>query len=527
MIANVNSRTAPGRSLRWILILGLGVIVTCAMNGTFAGAQSADEQTHQAVVTADGGDQADESDHGGNGDHGGHTDPFSFILLGLALIVVVAMFGRWAAGRLDQPAVLGELIIGVVIGNVGYALGEPFFVLVMHLGDASSLCTEVWRSGASVVDAAGQVFTESQLVEGGIGQRLVTIMTGSSGVQNVLMGTGLWMFSSLGVILLLFMVGLESSVAEMVRVGPRAMIVAIIGIVVPFGLGYFVSKWILPELSTPAHLFLAATLCATSVGITARVFKDLKALHIPEAKIILGAAVIDDVLGLIILAVVAGVVTTGEVSAFDIARITGMSVLFLGVIMVFGERITRTAARVIGVLDRDNNKLLFPLALAFALSWLANQIELATIVGAFAAGLVLSERHFDDEPGKTTMEELVAPLERIFAPVFFVLMGMQVNLATFFDGNTALIALALTVVAIIGKIVSGIPVGGGVGRLAIGIGMIPRGEVGLIFASIGRGLGVVDDAVFSALVAMVMVTTLITPPALKWALARQARRSAE
>jgi Kef-type K+ transport system membrane component KefB len=418
--------------------------------------------------------------HEGEHAAGGHTDPFSFILIELALVVIVAMFGRWMAGRFGQPAVLGELLIGVLLGNVGYWLGRPFFIMVMHLGDAGALFREVWHFDISVSEAARHVFSEAQLVEGGIGYELLQIMTGPHGVQNILMGTGLWMFSSLGVILLLFMVGLESSVSEMIKVGTRASMVAVLGIVAPFGLGFLAAVWLLPELDTPAHLFLGATLCATSVGITARVFKDLKALRRSEVKVILGAAVIDDVLGLIILAVVVGIVATGEVRAAEIGRIAILSIIFLGAVMLLGERIAR-----------------------------------------FAAGLILDERQFDEHSQKTTIEELIAPLERIFAPVFFVLMGMQVNVASFLQPGTIVLASALTVVALAGKIICGLPAGRGVDRLSVGLGMVPRGEVGLIFASIGRGLGVVSDSVFSALVVMIMVTTLITPPALTWSMHRR------
>ena len=486
----------------------------------FAVVATANEIGRDAPITS----QADS--HGGEDDHagGGHVDPFSLVLIELALVVVVAMIGRWLAGLVAQPAVLGELLIGVLVGNVGYWLGRPFFVMVMHLGDAGLLFRAVWENGVSVSQAAQQIFTEAQMAEGGVGAQLVTIMTGASGVQNILMGTSIWMFSSLGVILLLFMVGLESSVSEMVRVGGRAAAVAVVGIVAPLGMGYLCSKWLLPELSTPAHLFLGATFCATSVGITARVFKDLGALQRSEAKIILGAAVIDDVLGLIILAVIVGIVATGEVIPSEIIRISLMSAIFLGAIMLLGERFARGAARVMGILDRSHNKLLFPLALAFALSWVANMIELATIVGAFAAGLILNDDQFDYMEKESTIEELVAPLERIFAPVFFVLMGMQVNVASFLDTNTITLAIVFTVVAIVGKLVAGLPAGPGIRRIAVGIGMVPRGEVGLIFASIGRGLNVVDDAVFSALVVMIMATTLVTPPALKWALPRQVDR---
>ena len=458
-----------------------------------------------------------EDEHAG----GGHTDPFSTIVLELALIMLAAAIGRRAAIRLGQPAVLGELLIGVAVGNIAYALGSPLFTLIMHLGDAQPLFVEVWTNGFSLDRAAQTLFSETELAPDGAGSRLIAVITGPDGSTLVLMGFALWLFSNLGVILLLFMVGLESSVDEMLRVGPRATVVAIIGIVAPFGLSLAATFWILPDAIMPVHIFIAATLCATSVGITARVFKDLDRIQTPEAKIILGAAVIDDVLGLIILAVVVGIVATGEIQLSEVARISAMSFVFLGLVIMFGERFVRWAVGFVRRVEPERGKLLFPLALCFLMSWIANQIELATIVGAFAAGLILSEEHFADHyEGHLTMEGLIGPLEAIFAPVFFVVMGLQVNLSAFTQGNTMAVAGALTVVAIIGKIVSGLGASPDMDRLSIGLGMIPRGEVGLIFASIGKGLGVVTGSLFSAVVLMVIITTLITPIALRWSLYR-------
>ncbi|MFQ5776761.1 MAG: cation:proton antiporter [Terriglobia bacterium] len=453
---------------------------------------------------------------------GSHTDPFSPILLQLTLIVLAAVIGRWLAGRFNQPSVLGELLIGVVLGNLGYWLHQPVFVLAMHLDSVSEIFRTIWASGLSVADAAQQVFSAAELAPGGVGEHVIQIMTGPGADRFVTMSMALWLFSNLGIILLLFMVGLDSSVEEMLRVGPRAAMVAVVGVVVPFLLGLGAGIWLLPGSSTPVHLFLGATLCATSVGITARVFKDLNKHRTRDAKIILGAAVIDDILGLIILAIVVGIVATGEVHLVEVARISLTSFLFIGGIIVFGEWFVRHAVSLFSLLERHHLKLLFSLTLAFMLSWLASLIGLAPIVGAFAAGLILTEevfaRHSDQ---KMTAKDLLGPLEAIFAPVFFVLMGMQVNLASFRQPGTLWLALAFTIAAIIGKLVAGVPAGRGSDRLSVGIGMIPRGEVGLIFASIGKGLGVVSDAVFSAVVIMVIVTTLITPVGLKWSLFRR------
>jgi Kef-type K+ transport system membrane component KefB len=451
---------------------------------------------------------------------GGHVDPFASVLLVLAAAIVVAMVGRWAAASVKQPSVLGELLVGVVLGNVGYWLGLPLFILIMHLGDAVPIFNAVFRTGDSVAQAAAHVLSPGQLAPGGVGERLVAVMTGPHAVRYVPMGFALWLFSNFGVILLLFMVGLESSVADMLKVGGRATIVAVAGVVAPFALGYAASHLLLPDAGVAAHLFLASTLCATSVGITARVFKDLGALQTSEAQLVLGAAVIDDVLGLIILAIAVGVASTGSLDPWGVGKIALLSGIFLTAVIVMGERLAGYGARLGRCVDRANYALLFPLALCCAMAWAANQIQLATIVGAFAAGLILRETHFEGINKKADLEHLVAPLGKLFAPIFFVLMGMQVNLQTFAHPGTLALAAALTAVAIVTKLICGLPAGPGRNKLAVGLAMVPRGEVGLIFASVGKGLGVVTDAEFSAIVIMVIVTTLITPPALKWSLAR-------
>jgi len=523
------SRNKLIRILLIVFISFLPLFVLREYSGTFI-LRPDKTQANATAVTLDGHTQsvslenveANPKDQDESDQHdAGHSDPFSFILIELAIIIVVAIIGRWAAIRFDQPAVLGELLIGVILGNVAYWLGSPLSFFIMHLSDAGQIFDRIWLTGGTAFDAAKYIFPASELEPGGMGQRLVQIMTGPGANKFIIMGFSLWLFSNLGVILLLFMVGLESSVKEMLEVGPKASKVAIVGVVCPFILGLMASIWLLPNSESPVHLFLAATFCATSVGITARVFKDLNSIQTNEAKIILGAAVVDDILALVILAIVVGIVTTGGVRFFEVGRILLFSIIFLGVIIKYGERFIRWVLPYVSVLDRNNSKLLFPLALAFLLAWFANLIELATIVGAFAAGLILDDDQFAmDEDTRTTMEETIKPLETIFAPIFFVLMGMQVNLGTFLQRETLWLSVAFIVVAMLGKIVAGIPAGRGTDRTTVGIGMLPRGEVGLIFASIGKGLGVVTDSIFSAVVIMVIVTTLITPLLLKWSLTR-------
>ena len=498
-----------------LLIVVAACAAFLAASGTFADTTAvrlaSSPSDSIAVAAHEGGHGASSSDH---------SDPFAPILLELALVVIFAIFGRWLAAKLNMASVLGELLIGVIIGNIGYYFQEPVFVLVMHLDSVRHLFTIVWSNGLAIAEAAPLVFSPQELVPGEIGHQIVWLFTHEGGGEYVTMAYALWIFSSLGVILLLFMVGLESSVPEMLKVGPRALLVAVVGVVLPFALGFGTSIFLLPEASTPADLFLGATLCATSVGITARVFQDLKRLHTAEAKVILGAAVIDDVLGLIILAVVVGIVVTGSLDLIEVAKIIGISVVFLGIAVVFGERIFHWIIRTTAHFEKGWIKLLYPLTLALLMSWFASVIGLAPIVGAFVAGLLLKDEYFGEGPQfHMRMEELVSPLEKLFAPVFFVLMGMMVNLETLTHLDTVLLSVGFIVVAIIGKLAAGYVVKG-LDRLSIGIGMVPRGEVGLIFAGIGKGLGVVNDGVFAAIVIMVMVTTLITPLALKWSLGR-------
>ena len=514
----------PGSASRFLLLVVVALLAGAVLRGMNGGALATPSGAAPAAPVQEetgGGATAHAGPEGSTHAGGEHTDPFSFILLELSLIIIVAMVSRWLAEKAGQPAVLGELLVGVVIGNIGYWLDQPLFVLIMLLGEAGPLFTEIFATGLSVADAAANVFSTNQLAPGGVGHQVLQIVTGPEASRYVLMGVALWAFSSLGVILLLFMVGLESNVDEMLRVGPRALMVAVIGIVAPFLLGLWANMWLLPGSPMPVHLFVAATLCATSVGITARVFKDMGCLQTHEAKVILGAAVIDDILGLIILAMVVGIVVTGQVVLSEVLRILFLSMVFLVAVILMGRRMVSWTVPLVSALDRHHVKLLFPLALAFAMSWLANMIELASIVGAFAAGLILEEQQFEKHAVGRKMEEMIGPVERLFAPVFFVLMGMQVNLETFLEYETIGLAVVLTGVAVIGKIIAGLPAGKHVDRLSVGIGMIPRGEVGLIFASIGKGLGVVTPGLFSAVVIMVMVTTLITPMALKWSLARR------
>ncbi len=427
-----------------------------------------------------------------------HSPDIAETFLWIAILLIAAKLSSLVE-KIGQPAVLGELVIGVLLGNL-LLLGIYFF----------------------------EPIKDNTFIE---------------------------FLAELGVVILLFQIGLESNLKDMKRVGIRAFLVAIIGVVVPFVLGtYVVGPWLLPGLSQSAYLFLGAALTATSVGITARVFRDLGRLKIPEAQIILGAAVIDDVMGLVILAVVSALVTVGSVSLGVVSWIVAKAILFLIGSIVAGQIFAPLLGKWFSKIH-TGVAMKFTLAISFGLvfAYLAHKIGLAPIVGAFAAGLVLDPVHFRffmepdvindiktatskaDSATKTRVsevlshhshrhvEDLLNPVGHFLVPIFFVFTGMGVDLKTLFNPTILLVALGITAVAFVGKLVAGLPAGR-VNKLLVGFGMVPRGEVGLIFATIGRQLGVVTPEVFSVIVIMVILTTLLTPPILSVLIKQQERK---
>jgi Kef-type K+ transport system membrane component KefB len=336
------------------------------------------------------------------------------------------------------------------------------------------------------------------------------------------------------VLILLFDVGLEADVDAMRRVGTSAALVAVIGAVVPAGLGWAVAAWSLPEASPLVHAFIGATLSATSVGITARVLRDLGKMNSAEGRIILGAALIDDVLGLIVLAVASAAVTAAAtggpgVSTLGVLGIVGRAIIFLGATVAAGHYLSARIVRFVGRIAPPGTMLVIGLALCFTLAWLAERIGLAAIVGAFAAGLLLDPygRGVRSREDEASLAELLHPISTLFVPLFFILMGLQVQIGAVTSGHMLLFALVISACAVAGKLAAGLgAIQGGVDRLSVGIGMVPRGEVGLIFAGLGAtlvlgGRPLLSDGVFSAVVIMVLVTTLIAPIGLRWSVSRR------
>lgn len=371
------------------------------------------------------------------------------VLLGLFIMLAAAKILAEIFERLRQPAVVGEILAGVLIGPSVLGWIQP--------SDITSVLAEI------------------------------------------------------GVIFLLFTVGLETKPQAILKVGGRAFVVAVLGVVIPFVAGYFIALWW--GGSFIEAMFIGAALVATSVGITARVLNSLGLLDAPTSRIILGAAVIDDILGLLILSVVSGL-TKGGVNYFDLAKTAGLALFFTIFVAVFGARlIARLAPRIENLhISRPffNAGLIMCLGLSFA----AIYIGVAAIIGAFLAGMALSEA----TEANHKMHRLTNGVMEFLVPFFLVNIGMQLKLSVFQDVSVLAFALTVTIIAVLTKFV-----GCGLGAYGlgwrrsaqIGVGMVPRGEVGIVVAQIGLGLGAISDAFFGAVLFMAIATTLVAPPFIK------------
>lgn len=393
---------------------------------------------------------------------GGEEVPHTFIVLAV-MFVLGKLLGE-AAERIGQPAVLGELLAGVV-------LGQTFFGLVPVEG-----------LGADYI----------------------------------------YLLAELGVVLLLFEIGLETDIKQMFQVGAASLSVASVGVALPFLLGFL--YWMfLPHIAvassgTPAAtaIFVGATLTATSVGITARVLGDLGVTGTKEARIIIGAAVIDDIIGLVILSVVTGIAAGTSVSVLGISKVAAVAVGFLVGGVMAGRFVAPRLFNLVNRMRVRHVLLAFAMAFLLLMAALASLAGSALIIGAFAAGLILSGvDQFD------VIEREVKPVAGLFSPIFFVYVGSSVDfglLNPFRPGATGVlgVALVLILIALAGKLAAGWAAPWErINRLAVGVGMIPRGEVGLIFADIGRRSGLLGAELFSAILLMVIVTTFVAPVGLQ------------
>lgn len=417
------------------------------------------------------------------------------VLLSLVFIYLASKLGGELSKLVDLPPVLGELVAGVIVG-----------VSALHL-------LVFPETGAVASDSV--VITILQQIVGLSPESVGEVFASSSEVISVL--------AELGVIVLLFEIGLESDLRELQKVGARAAIVAVVGVVAPFVAGT-VGLILIFGMPTIPAVFAGAALTATSIGITSKVLSELGQLKSTEGQTIVGAAVIDDVLGIIVLAVVASLAKTGEVDVTNLIYLVISATAFLLGSICFGKFFNKSFVAIAEKLQTRGKLVIPALVFALSLAFLAHAIHLEAILGAFAAGLVL-----DETDKRKELDQQIIPIADILVPIFFVSVGARVDLSVLNPTNAdnrqgLIIAAFLIVVAIIGKVITGWSILGKekINRLAIGIGMIPRGEVGLVFAGIGAASGVLDKPLQAAIIIMVILTTFIAPPLLRFAFQAEA-----
>ncbi len=444
---------------------------------------------------------------------GATHDTGSIVLIGLATLLALALSADLLCKKIRVPPVLGELLAGVALGNIGAYVGWDLMILLRE-GAAISQIMHDQLSGIPLRVAA------EQWVGPGIhADTIVRILSEQHGHAYAFAADVVESISFLGAIALLFAVGLEHSPEEMMRSGGRSVAIACIGVCAPFIGVWLLCAWLLPlvttnHLSPMVPVFIAGVLTATSVGITARIFRDTNSSQRPETKLILGAAVIDDILGVALLAVIMSLHAESGDAVHVAALVFIKAISFIGILLLIGPRITNFITSFIERLGGDGSKEIFALALCFGIAWAAGSLGLAAIVGAFMAGLILTDgntpRH--EQTAKHRYQALIEPVQNFLTPIFFLVVGMQVKLDALIAGpEILLLAAAITLVAWGGKHLSGLAAGPGMDRTLVGVGMVPRGEVGLIFAALGRQLGLLTDALLAVVILVIMITTFIAP----------------
>jgi Kef-type K+ transport system membrane component KefB len=415
------------------------------------------------------------------------------VLLSLVIIYLASKIGAEISQRLNFPPVLGELVGGVIVG-----ISALHLVIFADSGVAAS--------DSGIMSVLQWIYQVSPAA-------MSSIFESQSEVISVL--------AELGVIILLFEIGLESDLRQLKEVGAQAVVVACVGVAAPFATGTIGLMTIFDVAAIPA-IFAGAALTATSIGITSKVLSELGQLKSKEGQIIVGAAVIDDVLGIIVLAVVASLAKTGEVDVSNVVYLIVSATVFLIGSILLGGFFNKGFILFVDSLKTRGNIVIPAFTFAFFMAFLGNAIHLEAILGAFAAGLVL-----DETDARNELDELIKPVADLLVPIFFVSVGARADLGVL---NPAIpanrdglsIAVFLIAVAIVGKLITGWVVFGqpGINRLAIGVGMIPRGEVGLVFAGIGSASGAIDKPLEVAIILMVIITTFLAPPFLRIAFDR-------
>lgn len=401
------------------------------------------------------------------------------------------------------------------------------------LGATLGLLAFMWLAAKLGGEAALRLRLPPVAGELGMGLLLAALLRAFPALPDVTGSPAAELLAYLGVVVLMFAIGLESTVPQMLKVGAASFRVAVVGVATPMAAG-LLGAWLLLPAGTPfaVDLFIGACLCATSIGISASVLKGAGAARSPEGRVIVGAAVIDDILGLLMLVLVSGLVAAGGsgggLPLRELARTFGLALGFLALALTLGRFATPHLFALANRLRSEQVLLPIGLGFAFLLAWLGNLAGLAAIVGAYAAGLILEPAHIKDLEARElrSLEELVHPLVVTLAPLFFLLMGAKVDPAALLQPRTLLLGGVLAVLGTAGKFIAGYGGGKGLRSAVIGWGMVPRGEVGLIFVATGStltldGAPLLSPGIQAGVVAALLLTTLAGPVGLGWALKRK------
>lgn len=360
-----------------------------------------------------------------------------------------------------------------------------------------------------------------------IGELVAGIIIGPSILGLIEISNPIHLLAQIGIILLLFEVGIETDIGHLSAAGVKALIVAIGGVVLPFALGFFLSYYFF-DFSLLASFFIASTLTATSIGITLRVLRDLKKQNSHEAQIIIGAAVLDDIIGIVLLAMLYEFSISGEVNLWNAGKVLAFIVLFFLISPVLAKGVSQ-------IIKKWDEKSDIPgllpttiVSLILLFAWIAHSLGAPELLGGFAAGLALSRQFFfpfatflhESKEFSHRVEEQMKPIVHLFTPIFFVAIGLSLDLRKVNWESTFIWVLSgsLILAAIVGKLFSAFFLKGErrIMHLIIGTAMIPRGEVGLIFANVGLNAGVLKDDVYAAIILVITITTLVAPFSLRW-----------
>lgn len=377
------------------------------------------------------------------------TTSFEGVLLSVAVILLVAKLLGGLAQRVGQPSVLGELLAGMLIGPHLLGLIDPNEPILHAL-------------------------------------------------------------SEIGVLVLLLEIGLHTDLRALARVGATALGAGSAGVLLPFAGGFVVARGFGVEVLP--SVVLAAALTATSIGISARVLSDLGQLRSPAGQVVLGAAVLDDIVGLVILSIVGSLVAGTALTVASVARTTAVAFGFIVVAVAIGTYVMPSLLRVVDRVRASGTVGVVAIAFALLLAWLGAVSGSAMIIGAFSAGLILHPTQ-----QRKDIQQTVTHIGAFFVPLFFAVVGAQADLRAMFAPASLLLGAALLVVAVLGKLAAGyVPWRFTGDKLLVGVALIPRGEVGLIFAQMGLATGVLSAVQFGALMLVVVITTFVTPPLLGW-----------